>query len=403
MHAVDSRYAWWRLAASVALSTFGAVGMWGVVVIFPALQAEFGATRAEVSFAYTTTMLGFGAGSFLHGRLIDTRGAFFTMVLATGLIAGGYALAAIAPNLWVFALVQGVLIGFGSAASFIPLVADTSHWFAKRRALAMAICACGNYLGGAAWPMATELLMRQHDWRTTYLIIAAVCLVGMVPACLVLRPRSPAHAGGNAAVAPHSARALGLTPNGLQFWLGVAGIGCCVAMAMPQVHIVAYCVDLGYGTARGAEMLSIMTICGIASRLGSGWIADRIGGLKTLLLGSTAQAVALLGYLVSDGLAGLYVVSALFGLVQGGIIPSYGVIVREYFPPKEAGARMGLTISITILGMAGGGWMGGVLFDFTSSYRAAFINGIAWNVLNGAIIWWLLMRQNRRLPIGLTA
>jgi len=399
MHAVDSRYAWWRLAASVALSSFGAVGMWGVVVIFPALQAEFAATRAEVSFSYTTTMLGFGLGSIALGRMIDTRGAFVTMGLATLLIAGGYALAALTPGLWLFAAAQFV-IGIGSAATFIPLVADTSHWFAKRRALAMAICACGNYVGGAAWPKATELLLRQHDWRTAYLVIAAVCLVGMLPACLMLRPRSPAHAGA-AAVAPHSARALGLTPNGLQIWLGIAGVGCCVAMAMPQVHIVAYCVDLGYGTARGAEMLSIMTVCGIASRLGSGWIADRVGGLKTLLLGSTAQAVALLGYLVSDGLIGLYIVSALFGLFQGGIIPSYGVIVREYFPPKEAGARMGIAISLTIIGMAGGGWMGGALFDWTGSYRAAFINGIAWNFLNGAIVWWLLSRQNRRLPMAI--
>jgi MFS family permease len=401
MHSVDSRYAWWRLAASVTLSTFGAVGMWGVVVIFPNLQAEFAASRAEVSFAYTTTMIGFGAGSILLGRMIDRRGAFVTMLLATVLIAGGYALAALAPSLWVFAAIQGLLIGTGSAASFIPLVADTSHWFAKRRALAMAVCASGNYLGGAIWPKLTEVLARHYDWRTTYLAVAVICLVGMLPACLVLRPRSPAHAGGTAAVAPHSARALGLTPNSLQLWLGVAGIGCCVAMAMPQVHIVAYCVDLGYGTTRGAEMLSIMTVFGIVSRLGSGWIADRIGGLKTLLLGSTAQAVALLGYLVSDGLVGLYVVSALFGLFQGGIIPSYGVIVREYFPPKEAGARMGIAISLTIIGMAGGGWLGGELFDRTGSYQAAFINGIAFNLLNGIIVWWLLSRQNRRLPMAL--
>jgi MFS family permease len=168
-------------------------------------------------------------------------------------------------------------------------------------------------------------------------------------------------------------------------------------MAMPQVHIVAYCVDLGYGTARGAEMLSVMTALAIASRIGSGWLADRVGGLKTLLLGSTAQAVALLGYLVSDGLVSLYLVSALFGLFQGGIIPSYGVIVREYYPPREAGARMGIAISATIVGMALGGWMGGVLFDLTGSYRAAFINGIAWNGLNAAIVWWLMTRQNRRL------
>jgi MFS family permease len=397
MGGVDSRYAWWRLAASVALSTLGAVGMWGVVVVIPAVQADFGVTRADVSFSYTTTMLGFGVGSIVLGRLLDTRGAFVTMVLATLLLAGGYAAAAIAPSLWLFAAAQGALIGVGSAAAFIPLVADTSHWFAKRRGLAMAICASGNYIGGALWPRAIDLLIRDYDWRTAYLVVAAICLVAMLPPCLMLRARLPAHKEGSAAVAPHSARALGLSPTALQAWLAVAGVGCCVAMSMPQVHIVAYCVDLGYGTTRGADMLSIMTACGIVSRISSGWIADRIGGIKTLLLGSTLQAIALFGYLVSDSLVSLYLVSALFGLFQGGIVPSYGIIVREYFPPKEAGARMGIAISATIVGMALGGWMGGELFDVTGSYHAAFINGIAWNALNGAVMWWLLLRQNRRL------
>jgi len=380
----------------MTLSAFGAVGMWGVVVVFPALQAEFHATRADVSLSYTTTMLGFGAGAILFGRMIDTRGAFVTMVLASLLLSAGYAAAALAPDLWLFAAAQGLLIGFGSAAAFIPLVADTSHWFKKSRGLAMGICASGNYIGGAAWPKLTDVLIQSYDWRTAYLIVAAVCLIGMLPLCLVLRPRSPDHGAGTAGAAPHSARSLGLAPNGLQLWLGIAGIGCCVAMAMPQVHIVAYCVDLGYGPARGAEMLAILSAGGVVSRIASGWIADRVGGIRTLLLGSTLQAIALLFYLVFDSLTSLFLVSTLFGLVQGGIIPSYGMIVREYFPPREAGMRIGIAISATIVGMALGGWMGGVLFDLTGSYRTAFINGIAWNVLNGAMIWWLLVRQTRR-------
>ena len=397
MHAVDSRYAWARLVASVTLSTLGAVGLWGVVVVFPAVQAEFHATRAEVSLSYTTTMLGFGVGSILLGRLIDKYGAFYTMLFAACLVAAGHALAGMAGSLWLFATIQGVMIGVGSAASFMPLVADTSHWFAKRRGLAMAICASGNYIGGALWPKIIDALGQHYDWRTTYFVVAAICIATMLPVCFALRARSPASASGTDSVAPHSTRALGLSPNALQALLAVAGVGCCVAMAMPQVHIVAYCVDLGYGTSRGADMLSIMTACGVVSRIGFGWIADRIGGVKTVLLSSTLQGIALCGYLVSDRLGSLYVIAAIFGLMQGGIIPSYGLIVREYFPPREAGARMGIAVSATIVGMALGGWMGGALFDYTGSYRAAFINGIAWNALNGAVIWWLLVRQNRRL------
>jgi predicted MFS family arabinose efflux permease len=262
----------------------------------------------------------------------------------------------------------------------------------------MAIVGSGNYMGGAAWPKIVDALTRGYDWHTAYFVVAAICFAGMLPCCLALRARLPAaHGEGASSAAPHSARALGLSPTALQVWLGIAGIGCCVAMAMPQVHIVAYCVDLGYGSARGADMLAVMTGCGILSRVGSGLVADRVGGIKTLLLSSTLQAVALLLYLISDKLTAIYLVSALFGLVQGGIIPSYGVIVREYFPPREAGTRMGVAISATIVGMALGGWMGGELFDRTGSYFAAFLNGIAWNVLNGAIAWWLLMRQSRRL------
>jgi MFS family permease len=164
-------------------------------------------------------------------------------------------------------------------------------------------------------------------------------------------------------------------------------------MAMPQVHIVAYCGDLGYGVARGAEMLSLMFAFGIVSRIGSGWIADRIGGVATLLLGSVLQGLALVLYLLFDGLASLYVISALFGLFQGGIVPSYAIIVREYFSPAEAGTRVGIVMMATLFGMALGGWMSGAVFDLTGSYQVAFANGILWNILNGAIAIWLLQRR----------
>ena len=193
---------------------------------------------------------------------------------------------------------------------------------------------------------------------------------------------------------------LGLTPNALTALLCIAGVACCVAMAMPQVHIVAYCGDLGYGVARGAEMLSLMMGFGIVSRVGSGFIADRFGGLATLLLGSVLQSVALGLYLGFDGLTSLYVVSALFGLFQGGIVPSYAIIVREYFSPQEAGTRLGVVIMATVVGMAFGGWVSGFIFDLTGSYRVAFAHGIAWNLLNVSIALWLLLRSQRRLAFA---
>ena len=192
-----------------------------------------------------------------------------------------------------------------------------------------------------------------------------------------------------------SERPLGLSAGMAQFLLCVAGVSCCVAMSMPQVHIVAYCGDLGFGAARGAEMLSLMLAMGVISRLASGWISDQIGGLKTLLLGSVLQGVALLLFLPFEGLVPLYVVSGLFGLFQGGIVPSYALIVREYFVPKEAGARVGTVLMATLFGMALGGWMSGAIFDWTGSYKAAFVNGIAFNLLNLGIVLYLLWRLRR--------
>jgi len=189
-------------------------------------------------------------------------------------------------------------------------------------------------------------------------------------------------------------RPLGLSPNALTVLLSIAGVGCCVAMSMPQVHIVAYCGDLGYGVQRGAEMLSVMLGFGIVSRLAFGWISDRIGGLRTLLLGSALQGIALALFLPFDGLVSLYVVSALFGLFQGGLVPAYPIIVREFFPPREAGTRVAIVLMATLFGMALGGWLSGAIFDATGSYRAAFWNGIGWNLLNMSIAFWLLRRLN---------
>jgi MFS family permease len=137
---------------------------------------------------------------------------------------------------------------------------------------------------------------------------------------------------------------------------------------------------------------------GVVSRAASGFIADKIGGVETLVLSSTLQGVALFLYLFFDGLSSLYVISALFGLFQGGIVPMYAILVRQYFPAKEAGTRVGLAISATIVGMAFGGWISGWIFDHTGSYHAAFLNGLVWNLVNISIVAWLLFRTRTHAP-----
>jgi MFS family permease len=314
----------------------------------------------------------------------------------------GMAAASQAADLWQFTLAHGLLIGIGGSASFGPVIADISLWFDRRRGMAVAICSSGSYVAGATWPLIIQPLAESVGWRPTYFGIGLFCILAMLPLLLALRRPAPGARGARWSL-PIAAPALpaGLTPNGLQVLLMLAGVCCCAAMAMPQVHIVAYCVDLGYGGSNGAQMLSLMLGAGIISRLSFGWIADRIGPLPALLLSSSFQAAALLLYFWSNGLTSLYGVTALFGLVQGGIVLTYTLIVREYYPPSQAATRVGLVLSSTLAGMAIGGWISGVIFDATLSYRAAFLNGFAWNLLNIGIAGWLFWQLRRRRPIVL--
>ena len=404
----DSAQAWLRLFASMMAMTIGNVGMYGAAIVLPAVQGEFGVARADASFPYTATLIGFGVGGVLMGRLADRFGVMW-VVLGGALSLGlGYAAAGSATSLWQFSLAHGVLIGLlGTSTTFAPLVADTSLWFNRYRGIAVAICMSGNYLAGAVWAPVMQYFVDGHGWRQTFLGLGLFCTVSLALLALMLRRRPPvpqAPATPSTAATPSGVpppvdplRPLGLSPGMLQALLCVAGVSCCVAMSMPQVHIVAYCTDLGISAARGAEMLSLMMAAGIASRLLSGWISDYIGGLRTLMLGSVLQGIALLLFLPFDGMVPLYLVSGMFGLFQGGIVPSYALIVREYFGAAQAGSRVGTVLMATLLGMALGGWLSGAIFDWTGSYHAAFINGIVWNLVNIGIVAFLLFRS-RALP-----
>jgi MFS family permease len=394
----DSSYAWLRLGMALLISTIAGVGMWAVIVVLPGIQSEFGVARGTASLPYTVTMLGFAFGTIVLGQLSDRTGIVVPIIIAGVSLGAGFGLAAMAPSLLMVSLLH-FLVGMGSGAGFAPMMADISHWFVKRRGVAVVIIASGNYLAGAVWPLFMNQLIPGHGWRGTYLVIAAICIITIVPLAFLMRRRPEKTALDAATKAAAAAQAdLGLSPRALQLLLVVAGFSCCVAMSMPQVHIVAYCGDLGYGVARGAEMLSLMLFLGIASRIGSGFLADRIGGAATLLIGSIMQGVALVLYLFFNGLASLYIISGIFGLFQGGIVPMYAVICREFLPAREAGSRIGLVMASTIIGMAFGGYVSGLIYDATNSYRLAFLNGVAWNGLNLLVVAWLFMKRQKAMP-----
>ena len=390
---VDSPYAWVRLALALVLGTVACVGTWSVVVVLPTIQVEFDTIRGGASLPYTCTMLGFAFGGVVMGRLADRFTIVVPILIGAALLAAGYVLAGLSTSLWQFALAQGLFIGSGAAAGFAPLISDLSHWFRKQRALAVAVASSGSYLAGAVWPQLIEHFQTVYGWRATHIGIGLIVPFIMVPMAYLLRRRPAKGVINQAEATTEAARVqLGLTPNVLQGLLVLAGFSCCMAMSMPQVHLVAYCGDLGYGAAAGTQILSLMLGLGVVSRLASGFVADRIGAGPMLILGSAMQASALLFYLFFNSLTSLWVISGLFGLFQGGIVPMYAVIIRQFLPPREAGTRIGLVLMATVLGMACGGLISGLIFDASGSYRLAFLHGFLWNCVNLALVCWLILR-----------
>ena len=396
---VDTQYSWQRLFVALVIGLVANAGMWAVVVIMPAVEAEFALTRAEASMPYTLSMLGYGLGNFVIGRWVDRVGIATALMGASFGIAISLFAATLASDIGVLAAVHFIL-GLFAAVGFAPLMSDISHWFVKWRGTAMALVASANYLSGAVWPTALAGVLAQDGWRAAYLTLAVITVVVVFPLAMLLRRRVPEVAVGVMLEATLMQRNGGLSPVRLQIYLGCAGIACCVAMSMPQVHIVSYCVGLGYGPVAGAEMLSLMLFGGVLSRIAFGLLSDRLGGVRTLLFGSALQCLGLAFFLPYDGLVSLYMVSLIFGLSQGGIVPSYALIVREYMPAKEAGARVGFVLMMTIWGMALGGWMSGWIYDVSGSYEMAFLNGIAWNLINIGLVLALFFRKPaQRHPI----
>ena len=357
---IDSRQAAMRLLTTLGLVTLGNSSMYVVSVVLPAVQAEFGVGRGDAALPYTLMMVCLGLGGLWTGRWADRKGLAPVLFMGAAAVSGGYLWAGLSDSLWSFGLAHGLLLGFlGSSATFAPLLADAALWWNRHRGLAVAICASGNYVAGTIWPPLVQRGIETIGWRQTYVLLGLFCGLGMALLALRMRQRPPlavpmaTPATAAATTVPggrlEPSQPFGLKTAHAQTLLCIAAVACCVAMSMPQVHIVAYCTDLGFGAARGAEMLSLMLASGIVSRLVSGWICDRIGGIRTLLLGSALQGVALLLFLPFDGLVPLYVVSAMFGLFQGGIVPSYAIIVREHFPTQEAGARTGAVMMASLV------------------------------------------------------
>lgn len=373
-----------RLATVLALMTLGCSAMYAGVMVLEPLALELNTGRGNSSLIYGTFMIGFALGGVFMGRLADRMGIMIPALIGSLALPAGFYLAAHASSILEICLAFSLLCGFlGSSFSMAPLIADISHWFSRRRGLAVGIAFSGSYVAGAIWPPILQRMFDAQGWRESFVDLALLTLILMALLSLLLYPRSPINEQlPTASSANSNLTNSAISAGTLQSLIYLAGFGCCVAMAMPQVHIVPYVMDLGHPAIRGAEMLGLMLGFGVISRVGSGWLSDRIGGLATLVLGSALQVAVLIAFLTGNSLVFLYGISIAFGLSQGGIVPSYTIILRAFFPPKQAGWRISTSFLFTVAGMAFGGWIAGLLYDLTGSYTVSFLNAIGFNILN---------------------
>ena len=389
---LDSREAWFRLIIIFIMSVVGTAGMWSVVIIMPTIQSEFQLDRAASTYPYVTTMLGYGIGNVIIGRMLDKIGIKKPIIFALTLLILSYLLSTLATNVLWLSIIQ-FFLGFSAAAFFGPMMADISKFFYKRKGLAVSLVASGQHLCGAIWPFLIKDFLLDGEWRHAHLFIAFVCSIIIPILFFLIGNKKPnIEMNNNTEKKKESVNSnlkLSISNRNVQTLLMFAGVFCCIAMSMPQVHIVPLCIDSGFGLAVGTEILSYMLFAAVTSRVLFGLLSDKIGPIQTLILGSTLQAISLSMFLPFDSQLSLYIVAVFFGLSQGGIVPIYAVIISKFLPSNEVAERVGLIIFATVIGMSLGGWLSGEIYDYTNSYKLAFLNGIFWNVINLSIMIYL--------------
>ncbi|HML09397.1 MAG TPA: MFS transporter [Stellaceae bacterium] len=391
---VEGRGAWVAAGAVLGLLSISYGSPLLIVVGLKPITASLGTVREVTALAAALTWVGTGLGGILMGWVADRVGVRRIVIFGAINIALGLALSSLG-TIWALFVGQGLLLGLlGNGALFPPLLVYVSRWFDRRRGTALALIASGQYIAGVIWPTLFEHAMARYGWQATMTGFGVVAVLTIPPiAALFLHPAPEPSRAEAGAGAVRGGRTLGLPANLVLAMLCAAGFLCCVPMALPQSHLVAFCTDVGVAPAQSALIFSVMTGSAFVSRQFWGWLADRVGGLVTLMLGSTCQALAIAAFLLTQNEAGLFAVSAAYGLGFSGIVPAYVLVVRELFPSSEASWRVPTVLFVSMSGMAFGSWFAGALYDHFGYYAPAFALGVVFNLANLTIVGFLLTRQ----------
>jgi MFS family permease len=370
-----------------------------VVVALKPIAATLDVPRAIPSLAAALVWFGTGSGGIAMGLFADRIGVRWTVLGGTLMVGAGLVLSGVG-TIWALLIGHGLLIGLlGNAGIYPPLLVYTSHWFDKRRGTALALISSGQYIAGVVWPFLFQISIDHVGWQRTMVGFAVIVVVVVAPIALFYLRLSPPTTGvaATAAAGPRAGTpVLGLRPNTAMVLLAIAPFFCCIPMAMPTAHLVALCSDDGISPDHGALMLSMLLGVAFLSRQFWGWVADNLGGLRTVLLGSAAQATSILAYAMVQNEAGLFITSAVYGLGFAGIIPAYVLAIRDLYPSREASWRIPIMLLTGMSGMAIGSWLAGAMFDHFGHYGPAFQVAFASNLINVAMVGALVLRQQHQ-------
>ena len=387
----------WLVAGMILVVMAVAFGApWISVVALKEIAAEVDGERSIPAFASALMWIGSGVGGILMGRIAERVGIRWTAIFGAVMVAVGLAVSTLGPS-WPLYIGHGLFMGLiGIGGINAPSYVYVSRWFDRRRGSALALISSGSYLAGAIWPPIFARAIAYAGWRETMLCYAALELLVIVPAAVFFLERPPDvphHPVHSAVRAPKSV--LGWPPN-LIFGLQMGAIfTCCIPMAMPQAHLVALCTDHGISAASGAAMVSVLLGAAFFTRQMWGVISDKIGGLYTMFASSACQALGMLAFLLTQSEVGLFTVAALFGMGFSGLVPANVLASREMFPVGDAYWRMPTLLLCSGFGMAIGGWMAGVLYDYFGFYAPAFAAGLGVNIINLSIISVLALRKRQ--------
>lgn len=395
---IESPRSWKAAIFTVIILSVGFGAPLLVVVGLRQMQTDMHTDRSVIALASALIWIGNAIGGVVMGRLATRIGMSRTAVLGVLSVAAGLALSSLGA-IWAVYIGHGLLIGLlGLGALYAPLTVYVSHWFDNRRGAALALVASGQYVAGIIWPPMIEKGLAYFGWQSMMLAYGGLMLA-VLPLTLFLRPPPEPHVIAPTSSDPEqSCPVLGLSPNLVQGVLCFAGFFCCVPMAIPASHLVAFCGDIGIPPSHGAAMLSVMLACAFISRQLWGILSDRIGGLRTILFGSAAQMVTLALFLTTRNELGLFLIAGAYGLGFSGLIPAYAVAIRDLFPAREASWRIPTVLMFLMGGMAFGSWFGGKLFDLFMSYKAAFSMGVAFNAIHLAVVLLLVSRSTDQNP-----